>query len=162
MPINDDANYVRQRGSKVLGDTYTNVPSRLGDGTGNQAGTGEYPLIRRTQNYPLILSLYRSSWMVRKVVDSIANDMYQSFPAIDSELTPQQISEIGAVIKKTKVLQKLRTTCKWGRLFGGAGAVIVIEGHDDLMEPLKLDDIEIGSFKGLVPLDRWSGPYSWS
>jgi phage-related protein (TIGR01555 family) len=148
---------IRQRGSKVMGDTYSNQPARIGDFTPNQVNAGEYPLIRRTQNYPLILSLYRSSWIIRRIIDTVANDMYQSFPVLDSEITPKQIKLLSRLIKKTKVLSKLRTACKWGRLFGGAGAIMVIDGHDNLEEPLDLDDIELGSFKGLIPLDRWSG-----
>lgn len=162
LPKNDDANYVRQhvirqRGSKVVGDTYSNSPARIGDGTPNIANAGEYPLIRRTQNYPLILSLYRSSWMVRKVIDTVANDMYQSFPVLDSGITPEEISSMANLIRKTKVLSKLRTGCKWGRLFGGAGAIIILDGVDDLSTPLVLEDVELSSFKGLIPLDRWSG-----
>jgi phage-related protein (TIGR01555 family) len=149
--------FIRQRGSKVVGDTYSNTPARMGDGTPNLENAGQYPLIRWTQNYPLILSLYRSSWMIRKVIDTVSNDMYQTFPVIDSELDPAQITQMEKVIRSTRVLTKLRTCCKWGRLFGGAGAIIILEGIDDLSTPLRLDDIELGSFKGLIPLDRWSG-----
>jgi phage-related protein (TIGR01555 family) len=46
---------------------------------------------------------------------------------------------------------------KWGRLFGGAAAIMVIDGQDDLMKPLDLDDIDLGAYKGLITLDRWSG-----
>lgn len=154
LPKNDDANYVRQR---VATDSYTNVPARLGDGTPNLAQAGQYPLIRLTEDYPLILSLYRSSWVIRKVIDQIAEDVYKSFPILDIELEPTQINAFNRVVKDTMTLSKLRSARKWGRLFGGAASIIVIDGHDDLMQPLKLEDIELGSYKGLIPLDRWSG-----
>lgn len=156
LPKNDDAGYVR-RPSGIATDSYSNAPARLGDGTPNLTQSGNYPLIRLTEDYPLILSLYRSSWVIRKVIDQIAEDIYKSFPILDIELPPEQITLFEKVVKDTQTLTKLRTGRKWGRLFGGAGGVIVIDGHDDLMKPLKLEDIELGSYKGIIPLDRWSG-----
>jgi phage-related protein (TIGR01555 family) len=45
-----------------------------------------------------------------------------------------------------------------GRLYGGAAAVIVIDGHEDILDtPLDYDFILPGSFKGLIVVDRWSG-----
>jgi phage-related protein (TIGR01555 family) len=154
LPKNDERNYRRE---KVMGDTYSNPPARTGDFTPNLINTGQYPLVRLTENYPLILSLYRSSWMIRKVIDTIANDMYQSFPILDSSISPEEITSFLKVIKQTRTLTRLRSACKWGRLFGGAGAIIVIDGVKDLMEPLVVEDIEVGAYKGLIPLDRWSG-----
>jgi len=156
LPKNDDDNYIRQMG-KIQTDSYSNPAARLGNGTPNLAQSGNYPLIRLTEDYPLILSLYRSSWVIRKVIDQIAEDVYKSFPILDIELPPEQINAFNKVVKETMTLSKLRTSRKWGRLFGGAAAIIVIDGHDDLMQPLKLEDIELGAYKGLIPLDRWSG-----
>lgn len=156
LPKNDDKNYVR-RPSGIATDSYRNVPARIGTGTPNLVQSGEYPIVRLTEDYPLILSLYRSSWIVRKIIDNVANDMYREFPILNTELEPKKIRAFNQVIKKTHTAKKLRSACKWGRLFGGAGAVIVIDGHDDLMQPLDLDDVNVGSYKGLIPLDRWSG-----
>lgn len=141
----------------IATDSYSNIPARLGDGTSNLANAGSYPLIRMTQDYPLILSLFRSSWIIRRVVEQIPDDMLKAFPSLTTELKPEQIKLFERTVRKTGTLDRLRTTAKWGRLFGGAGAIIVIAGHDDLMQPLELDDIEPGSYKGLISLDRWSG-----
>jgi len=138
-------------------DSYSNPPARIGTGTPNLVNTGNYPLVRLTEQYPLILSLYRSSWIVRKIIDSVSNDKFKNFPVLDSEITPAEIAEFNRVIQKTKTVQRLRSADKWGRLFGGAAALMVIDGHDDLMEPLVVDDVEVGSYKGLIALDRWSG-----
>jgi phage-related protein (TIGR01555 family) len=156
LPVNDDENYIRN-GKKIANDSYSNPPARLGAGTPNLANTGSYPLIRLTEDYPLILSLYRGSWIVRRVIDTMANDIWKSFPSLVSDLDPKQIRAFNNVVKQTATLARLRSTCKWGRLFGGAGGIIVIDGHDDLSQPLELDDIEVGSYKGIIPLDRWSG-----
>src|ERR1035437_10266906 len=124
LPKNDDENYIRKP-NQIATDSYSNPPARLGDGTPNLAQAGQYPLIRLTQNYPLLLSLYRSSWVIRKVIDQIAEDVYKSFPILDIELPPSQIALFSKVVKDTQTLARLRTSRKWGRLFGGAAAIIV-------------------------------------
>jgi hypothetical protein len=49
---------------------------------------------------------------------------------------------------------------KWGRLYGGAIGLILIDGQDDILEePLDYDTIMPDSFKGLFVVDRWSGVY---
>lgn len=156
LPANDEQNY-QSRQAPIMVDSYSNPAARIGDFTPNLSNGGQYPIVRLTENYPLILSLYRSSWIVRKIIDTIANDMYQSFPIIDSDITPEQIKDLANILRKTQTLQRLRTTSKWGRLFGGAGAIIVLDGVKDLSKPLNVDDVEVGSYKGLIPLDRWSG-----
>jgi phage-related protein (TIGR01555 family) len=138
-------------------DSYSNPPSRLGAGTSNLAEQGGYPLVRITEDYPLILSLYRGSWIVRRVIETIPDDMLKTFPVLDSEINPDLLKRFDKIIRKTGTLGKLRQAAKWGRLFGGAAAIIVIAGHDDLSQPLELDDVEPGSYRGLIPLDRWSG-----
>jgi len=141
----------------VMTDSYQNVAARTGNGTPNLVNTGNYPIVRLTEQYPLILSLYRSSWIVRKIIDQVANDVFKAFPVLDFDLTPEQVSLFRNVLLKTRTIPRLRSLAKWGRLFGGAGAIIAIEGHNDLRKPLELDDVEVGSYKGLIVLDRWSG-----
>ena len=61
---------------------------------------------------------------------------------------------------RTNIKDKILTAVMWSRLYGGAAAVIMIDGHQDqLAEPLDLESILPNSFKGLLVLDRWSGIY---
>lgn len=142
-----------------VGDSYTNGPARIGVGTGNQAGQGVYPLTRVSQRYMEILGMYRSHWIVRKVIDVLAEDMLKNPPVLNCDLKPAQIKRFDKVLRDTGTIDKLLTALKWGRLFGGGVAVICIDGHDDLSKPLKLDDIDLNSYRGLIPLDRWSGVF---
>ena len=83
--------------------------------------------------------------------------MLKDFPVISSEIPPDQMKEFDKVIEHTGTPAKLLEALKWGRLFGGAVAVICIAGDEDLAEPLVVDDILPGTYKGLITLDRWSG-----
>jgi len=141
----------------VMADSYQNVPARIGNGTPNLVNSGNYPLVRLTEQYPLILSLYRSSWIVRKIIDQVANDVFKVFPVLDFDVSPEQVSAFRNMLLKTRTITRLRSLAKWGRLFGGAGAIMVLDGHDDLRKPLDVDDVQVGAYKGLIVLDRWSG-----
>ncbi len=56
-------------------DTFSNPMARLGYDTPNLLEGTEYPLVRLTQNYTLLNSLYRSHWIARKIIDCIPEDM---------------------------------------------------------------------------------------
>lgn len=141
-------------------DAFSNVLARLGYGTPNLMEGTEYPLTRLTQNYQLMNSLYRNNWIVRKIIDTIPEDMTRNWITITTQLPPNEIRKLNKLWRVRRVRQKILTGLKWGRLYGGAVGVIMIEGHEDILhEPLDFDTIMPGSFKGLLILDRWSGVY---
>ncbi|HBC94372.1 MAG TPA: hypothetical protein DCZ10_16100 [Pelotomaculum sp.] len=139
-------------------DAFQNVLARLGWGTPNMLEATEYPLTRLTKNYTLMNSLYRSHWIIRRIIDIIPEDMCKNWYQISSQLPPEYVDRIAKLERKTSIKSKILQGLKWGRLYGGAGAVIVVDGHENnLEEPLDYDTIFPGSFKGLLVVDRWSG-----
>lgn len=139
-------------------DAFTNALARVGFGTSNLLEGTNYVNTRFTRQYNLIQALYRSNWIARKVVDCPAEDMLKNWLTIDSELSPEDIDKFDRKIDLTGTHEKLLQAIKWGRLFGGAGAVIIIKGQgnqlDRLLDP---ESIEIGAYQGLLSFDRWSG-----
>jgi phage-related protein (TIGR01555 family) len=107
----------------------------------------------------LMLSLYRSSWIIRKVIDVIPEDMLKDFPSLSTENTPEEVKKFDKVIRSTGTQTQMMRGLKWGRLFGGAVSLIAIRGAVDLMEPLDPEDIDLNSYRGLIPYDRWSGVF---
>lgn len=139
-------------------DAFMNKMARTGFGQPNLAEGAEYPMTRLTKNYMLFNSLYRGSWIVRKIVDTFPADMLKNWITINSSVDPEALQKVEKVIRYTKVKEKLKQGLQWGRLYGGAAALILIDGQDDqLEEPLELDNIVPDSFKGLLVFDRWSG-----
>ena len=62
--------------------------------------------------------------------------------------------------RKTHLKEQILEGLTWGRLFGGAAGIMVIEGQEDMLDqPLSLELIMPGQFKGLIIADRWSGVY---
>lgn len=140
-------------------DAFQNQMARLGFGQPNLANGAEYPITRLSQNYNLFTSLYRSSWIARKIIDVFPSDMLKNWIKITSNIEPTQIKKIESTIRKTGTKRKLKEGLKWARLYGGAAGLILIDGQDDLSEPLDYDLIMPGSYKGLLVFDRWNGIY---
>lgn len=139
-------------------DSLLNMIGRLGDGTMNVASATEYTNTRLTQSYNFINTLYRSHWIVRKVIDCVPEDMIKNWVNITTQLEPEQLKRFDKLLGKTRIKRDILRALKWGRLYGGAGAVMIIDGQEDVLdEPLDYDLILPGSFKGLIVCDRHSG-----
>lgn len=164
---NNKSNYAKREFSEkrhnepykmTVMDTFQNLLARLGDGAPNLLNGTDYTMDRLTQNYQLMNNLYRNHWIVRKVIDSIPEDMMKNWIDIQSSLTPEQMKQLDELERKTKIKEKIKEALKWGRLYGGAAAVMVIQGHENILdEPLDYNTIMPGAFKGLIVCDRWMG-----
>ena len=141
-------------------DSYSNPLARIGFGQFNVAEASEYPLTRMTQNYALLNSLYRTEWIARRIIDTIPQDMTKNWYELKTQLQPDQVDKFKTMERKTHLKEQILEGLKWGRLFGGAAGIMVIEGQEDMLDqPLSLELIMPGQFKGLIIADRWSGVY---
>ena len=139
-------------------DAYTNDLGRMGANNLNLMESTSYPLQRFSYNYMLLQSLYRSHWIVRRIIDTVPEDMCKNWIKLESQVTPDQIKDLETVVRKTRVVPRLLDALRWGRLFGGAGALILIDGHEEYLHvPLDIDMVMPGAFCGLLVRDRWSG-----
>jgi phage-related protein (TIGR01555 family) len=130
-------------------DAFQNPLTRSGVFMPNVLESTQYPLTRFTWDWQTINSLYRSHWIVRRIIDTIPEDMCKNGYKIQSQLAPD---------RKTRTTARILDGLKLGRLYGGAGALIMLKGQEDeLDQPLNLDEIMPGDYKGLLVLDRWSG-----
>lgn len=139
-------------------DSFQNPLTRSGVFMPNALEATQYPLTRFTWDWQTINSLYRSHWIVRRIIDTIPADMVKNGYKILSQMAPDAIQKIQKTEKRTRTTAKILEGMKLGRLYGGAGALIMIKGqYDELDQPLELDSIMPGDYKGLLVLDRWSG-----
>lgn len=141
-------------------DAFSNVPARLGFGTPNLMETSEYPNVRMTQNYALLNSLYRGDWISSRIIDAVPGDMVKNWYKVTSQIEPDMLDRLATLERQTHIKDRMSEGLKWGRLFGGAAGVLVIEGQEDMLdEPLNLHMIMPGQFKGIIIADRWNGIY---
>lgn len=141
-------------------DAFQNVLARTGYGTTNLMEGTDYPLTRLTKNYNLMNSLYRNSWLAQRIIDTIPKDMLKNWVKYVSDITPEEVDKIHRMERLTRIKPALRQGLSWGRLYGGAAGLMMIEGQEEqLEEPLDLNAVMPGDFKGLLIVDRWSGVY---
>jgi phage-related protein (TIGR01555 family) len=158
QPIKDSE--VNQVDNKPVAtnDAFANPLARLGAGQENILEATQYPLTRLTKNYQLMNALYRSHWIIRKVINTIPEDMCKNWIKVQCQVEPDMIQRLEKLQRKAQIRAKIIEGLEWGRLYGGAAALMMIEGHEDILaEPLDYRMIVPGSFKGLMVLDRWAG-----
>ena len=137
-------------------DAFSNPLYRLGWGSQSPLEATEYPLTRMTDNYALLNSLYRDNWVVQNVVGLMVDDMLREWYDVKG-ITPEMRDALERVERKTRLRECLAEGLRWGRLYGGAAGLIMIDGQEDLSKPLDLDMVYPGAFQGLYILDRWQG-----
>lgn len=143
-------------------DGYVNFMNRLGLGAPNiQSATQYMPTQMITQQYQILTDMYCQSWIIGKIVGAIPEDMIRSGIALTGEADAKRIERVDGALSRLKIWTALQNALTWSRLFGGAGALILIEGQDTA-EPLRLDRVTRGSFRGLITYDRWQVFPDWS
>ena len=139
-------------------DAFSNSLFRLGAGSQSPLEATTYPMTRMTQNYALLNSLYRNSWITQNIITTIPDDMLREWVTLNG-ITQQAKDQMNRLMRRTALRDKLAKGFYWGRLYGGAVGIMMIRGHDDLSQPLDLNAVLPGAFLGLYVVDRWSGVF---
>lgn len=135
-------------------DGFDNFVAKLGLGQSNPMAAGTYKQGANLSSQRQVLdAMYRTSWVVGRMVDVVAEDMVRGGIELQSELPPGDVDDLLRYMQRMGVNARLSETLKWSRLYGGAVAVILIDGADP-SSPLVLEDVAKDSFKGLHVLDR--------
>ena len=138
--------------SFMTGDSFQNFVSRVGLNAGSQADAGQYGFDLISRNRVQMEAVYRSSWIAGMAVDAVAEDMTREGIEIQSDMPPDDIEKLVRAFDDQQ--DALCETIKWSRLYGGAIAVMMIDGQRP-ETPLRIETIQPGQFKGLLVLDRW-------
>jgi phage-related protein (TIGR01555 family) len=139
-------------------DGFLNLVSALGSSSDKNAYSTYAVPIQMVQLQ--LDAMYRGSWVAGKVVDVPVADMTREWVSLTWDGRDKGDKDANAIYAAEKALefrQRVRTGMKWGRLYGGACTIMVIDGQD-MAEPLDLDSIKKGSLLNLVTLDRWRFP----
>lgn len=135
-------------------DGFDNFAARLGLGQDNLLAKGRYSgRSSLTRDRVSLESMYRTSWIVGRMVDVVAEDMVRGGIDIRAELPPGKVDEMIRAMRRMGVNSRLSEAIKWGRLYGGALAVILIDGAD-MTTPLDVSQLGQGDFRGLYVLSR--------
>lgn len=135
-------------------DSFVNFNQKLGIGADNALTTAGYGFNPITRVRTTLEWIHRGSWLGGVAVDLVADDMTRMGVDIETELKPEQKEEIEEAATVLGIWNRINETIKWARLYGGAIAVMLIDGQD-VSTPLVVDRVGRGAFKGLLVLDRW-------
>lgn len=139
---------------KFTKDSFQNFAARVGLGSGNQHDQSGYGFNYLSRQRLKLEAMYRTSWVVGQVVDVVADDMTRKGVKLNGLSTPKDSEMIDQEMDRLQVWDKLNKTIKWSRLYGGALAVMMIDGQN-VSTPLNLNTIGKDQFTGLLVLDRW-------
>ena len=137
-------------------DGYSNPAAGLGDASLLlSGGTWERgPVLTPA----LLTTLYRESWLAKRIIDMPSEDMTRGWYTLTGALSPGEAEALRRLEARHDIRRELTSAIRWARLYGGACALMVIAGHEDLLsEPLDPDSVMPGSFQGLLVRDRVSG-----
>jgi len=135
-------------------DGFQNFAARLGLGAGSQNDQSTYGFDFLSRDRVKLEAMYRSSWVVGQVVDVVAEDMTREGVNLRGLDDPSDAEEIQRAMDDLEIWNEITNVIKWGRLYGGAIAVMLIDGQN-ASTPLNIDTVGKDSFKGLMVLDRW-------
>lgn len=142
------------RPRKSFRDGFSNFTARLGMGQDNQlAKSGYMPNGYATMNPAELEDMYRTSWIADRVVNVVAEDMIRGGLDIRTQMEPGKADELLRALRSSGVPGRFSDAIKWSRLYGGAIAVMLIDGQE-LSEPLDIGTVNRGDFRGLYVLDR--------
>lgn len=135
-------------------DGFANFAARLGAGASTLQSQNTYIYNLLTRNRELLEKMYRGSWVVGAAIDSVAEDMTRSGITISGIDDLNKIHKLQSYLTRINIWDDLLSLIKWGRLYGGAIAHIIIKG-DDPSTPLNIERVTKNSFLGLHVYDRW-------
>lgn len=139
----------------MIHDGFSNFLARLGLGrTGNQTlSAGRYDVSGTTRDRARLEAMYRSSWIVGKVVDAIAEDMTRAGVEMTGSVDPARIAKLNRRLSSLGCWAAINDALKWSRLYGGSIAVIEIAGQDPTT-PLDPTTVALDQCTGLSVYDR--------
>jgi uncharacterized protein len=142
-------------------DGFQNFSARLGVAAlgdqlneDNLISKGHYEFNLLTRNRIQLEAAYRGSWIVGRVIDSVAEDMTRAKIDINTNEGADNLQDLNVQMSRLQIFQSVNDGIKWGRLYGGALGVLQINGQN-LLDELDPDDIKEDAFKGIVIYDRW-------
>jgi phage-related protein (TIGR01555 family) len=138
----------------VTNDSFVNYAMKMGMGADNALSSSSYGFNPISRQRTLLEWSYRGSWIGGLAVDVVADDMTRAGIEYVTELEPDVQQRVDKCVTSLNLWHGIGDTIRWGRLYGGAICVALIDGQD-MRTPLRIETVGRGQFKGVLALDRW-------
>ena len=138
-------------------DGYSNAAAFLGEES-PLISAGTFVRNNLSAKTNLLTTTYRVSWLAKRIIDMPSEDMTRAWYSLSTSLPEGSLDDLKRLEAIHSVKQELTNAIRWGRLYGGAIALMVIRGEEDkLDQPLDMDMLLPDCFQGLLVLDRTQG-----
>lgn len=138
-------------------DGYSNAAAFLGESSPLMA-SGTFIRSGLTMQSELLTTTYRVSWLAKRIIDMPSEDMTRAWYKLTTSLPANELNVLKKLEAVHSVKQEITNAIRWGRLYGGSIALMVIRGEEDkLDQPLDMDMLLPDCFQGLLVLDRAQG-----
>lgn len=145
------------KSSSVAKDGFVNQIAYLGEAS-PLSQANDYERHSISLNFELLTVLYRENWLAARIIDTPCEDITRSWYSLSTEIDQNKIDELKRLENKHSIKQEITNAIRWGRLYGGAAAVMVIAGQEDMLDqPIDYDMLQPGCFRGLIVVDRVRG-----
>ncbi len=114
----------------LVTDSFQNFAARTGVGTGNLNDGATYGFNPISRNRLQLEWGYRGSWIMGRAVDCIPEDMTREGIEVKSDDDPDDLSALEKQTNQLEVWGNLCDSLKWARLYGGAVAMMMIDGQE--------------------------------
>ena len=135
-------------------DAFVNYGHNLGIGANNVLNSSTASFAPLTRIRVLLEWMYRGQFVCKNAVDVPADDMTRQGVTIKGRIKPTDIEKIETRATAMGLWDRIKSTIKWSRLYGGCCAYMIIDGQRPETE-LRIETVGKGQFKGLLVLDRW-------
>lgn len=141
--------------SRPTVDSFQNFAHKLGMGADSILTSSSYSFNPITRNRQLLEWVYRGTWLGRLVINIIADDMTRAGIDFTTELPPDDMDKLITTAARQDMWTQINFVVRWGRLYGGAVGVALIDGHD-MSTPLNMNAVTPEyQYRGMMVLDRW-------
>ena len=147
---------------QVLNNDLNDLVGGLGSGNPTQSEVIAQPwtFIQGAAYTPFTLNRialsygYMSYGLIQTAIDAPVDDAFRGGIEIEcDELDPEQLTQLHRKMRTCRDIEQIKATCKWARLYGGAGLIVASE--QDFTKPLMVDQFSEESKLAFIPADRW-------
>lgn len=138
-------------------DGFSNHAASIGNASPLMTA-GRFERSGLTMNRETLTTAYMESWMAKRIIDMPAEDMTRAWYSLAVALPNNAMNDVYSLEALHNVKQEITNALRWARLYGGSIAVLVLRGiREELDQPLDIDCLLPGCFKGLLVLDPTDG-----
>ena len=127
------------QGAVATLDSFQNLAHKLGVGADNALSTASYGFNPITRNRTLLEWIHRGSWLGGVAINTVADDMTRAGIDYVTEIPPEDSERLDRYMVAMNTWSSVNEVVAWGRLYGGALGVILIDGQD-MRTPLRIGE----------------------